>query len=439
MSRLHPLTVSLLTLAAPALALAGCAVRSPVNVEEPDAPRPGALQPWEVRYDTDATIDPASGRIQASTSLTFVSDGGTSVGLLLNRGLEVRSVGGAAATSHRIAQSDFSPAWNLIQIDLAGSPAGERVVVDVVYGGVLDMAGAVGGIAPTAIELTVENMWHPLVATFDREMVGTLRLRLPAGWTVVSSGVAQVTGDVHTLDMRVSQLDVPVFAAPGLARWSEDAFSVSSQVASEAEARAVLEAAAGCAGFLNARFGDVDPLPPVNFVIADRSNVAMARMNFVILTRVAPADRLGLHRYICHELAHYWTGSAGPFTPDHWMSESFAEYASAIYVREHFGADAFATRLAQYERMARGHGPVWTPAATARPSGEVMYRLGPLVLSRLEQRIGEQRFAEFFRRYMVHDVRTTEQLLDHLRAVDGAETEQWFRAELARVHSDGGE
>jgi hypothetical protein len=409
------------------------------DARQPDARQPDPLQPWEVRYEADVAIDPAAGEIRATTSLTFVSDGGTSIGLLLNRGLEVRSVGGPAVRSHRVGQSDFSPAWNLVEIDLGGTVDGELVVVDVVYAGVLDMDGAVGGVAPTAIELTVENMWHPLFATFDREMVGTLRLRLPEGWSVVSSGVPQVTGGVHTLDMHVSQLDVPVFAAPGLVRWTEGASSVSSQVASEAEARAVLEAASGCAAFLNARFGDVDPLPPVNFVIADRSNVAMARSNFVILTRVAPADRLGLHRYICHELAHYWTGSAGPFTPDHWMSESFAEYASAIYVREHFGADAFATRLAQYERMARGHGPVWTPAATARPSGEVMYRLGPLVLSRLEQRIGEQRFAEFFRRYMVHDVRTTEQLLDHLRAVDGAETEQWFRAELARVHSDGGE
>jgi hypothetical protein len=53
-----------------------------------------------------------------------------------------------------------------------------------------------------------------------------------------------------------------------------------------------------------------------------------------------------------------------------------------------------------------------------------MYRLGPFVLSRLEQRIGEQLFADFFRRYMVHDVRTTEQLLQHLRDVGGAETEQ---------------
>jgi hypothetical protein len=174
---------------------------------------PGALRPWEVRYDTHAAIDPANGEIQARTSLTSMSDGDPErgLGLLLNRGLEVQSVDGPVVRSHRIEESDFAPVWNLIQIDLDGTAAGELVVVDVVYAGVLDMDGAVGGVAPTAIELTLENMWHPLFATFDREMVGTLRLRLPDGWTVVSSGSSQVTGGTHTLDMHVPQLDVPIF------------------------------------------------------------------------------------------------------------------------------------------------------------------------------------------------------------------------------------
>jgi hypothetical protein len=429
MSRLLLSAVSLFTLAAPVCAAAACGVRSTVDAAEPQA-----LRPWEVRYDTDAAIDPSTGRIEARTSLTFVPDSGRERGieLLLNRGLEVRSVAGPAVHSHRLSTSAFSPMWNVIQIDLGASAVGEPVVVDVVFAGVLDMEGAVGGVGPSAIELTLENMWHPLFATFDRDMVGTLRLRLPDGWAVVSSGAPRVTGGTHELDMRVSQLDVPVFAAPDLGRWNEGVFSVSSQVAAEREARAVLEAAASCAGFLNARFGEGNPLPGVHFVIVDRGRVAMARKNFVILTRTASADRLGLHRYICHELAHYWTESAGPFTPDHWMSESFAEYASAIYLRERFGAEAFAQRITEYERSGSGHGPIWTPDATDRPSAQVMYRLGPLVLSRLEQRIGEQRFADFIRRYMVNGVRTTEELLSHLRAVAGPATEQWFRAELAR-------
>jgi hypothetical protein len=425
------MTVGHLALALLALGAAGCGARGAA-----EAPASPGLQPWEVRYDTEATIDPASGEIHAITRLLLGAHGGSGggIGLLLNRGLEVRSVDGPAVRSYRVGASDFAPTWNLIEIDLALA-AGEAIAVDLAYGGVLDMDGSVGGITATAIELSVENMWHPLLATFDREMVGALRVRLPDGWTVVSSGAARVVVGVHALDMRVPQLDVPLFAAPGLTRWSEDGFSVFSRAAPEAEARAVLEAASACAGFLDARFGERDPLPEVRFVIVDRAEVAMARKNYVVLAGVDPADRRGLHQYICHELAHYWTGSAGPFTPDHWMSESFAEYASALFVRERFGTDAFGQLVAGYERRGRGHGPVWTPAATDRPSYHVMYQLGPYVLSRLEQRIGEDLFAEFIRRYMVHGIRTTDELLRHLLAVAGPEAEHWFRAELARPHA----
>jgi hypothetical protein len=420
------MTVGHLALALLALGAAGCGARGAA-----EAPASPGLQPWEVRYDTEATIDPASGEIHATTRLFVGSEGG--IGLLLNRGLEVRSVDGPAVRSYRVGASDFAPTWNLIEIDLDRA-AGEAIAVDLVYGGVLDMDGSVGGMTATAIELSVENMWHPLLATFDREMVGALRVRLPDGWTVVSSGAPRVVGGVHALDMRIPQLDVPLFAAPGLTRWSEDGFSVFSRAAPEADARAELAAASACAAFLDSRFGERDPLPEVRFVLVERAEVAMARKNYVVLAGIDPADRLGLHQYICHELAHYWTGSAGPFTPDHWMSESFAEYASALFVRERFGADAFGQRVADYERRGRGHGPIWTPAATDRPSYQVMYQLGPYVLSSLEQRIGEDLFAEFIRRYMVHDIRTTEELLRHLHTVAGPEAEHWFRVELARPH-----
>jgi hypothetical protein len=434
-SRNHSIASVSIGLALLGLGAAGCGLRGTV---EPLAP--SALQPWEVRYDTNATIDPASGEIHARTIFTLRADGGVEggVGLLLNRGLEVWSVDGPGVRAYRVGASDFAPAWNLVEIDLEAVAAGSVVALDLAYGGVLDMDGAVGGVTATAIELSVENMWHPLLATFDRDMVGVLRLRLPEGWTTVSSGDPQVAGGMHVLDMRVPQLDVALFAAPDLARWSEGGFSVHSQTATEVEARAVLDAASTCAGFLNGRFGERDPLPALRFVIADRAEVAMARKNYVVLTGVDPADRLGLSQYICHELAHYWTGSAGPFTADHWMAESFAEYASALFLRERLGGEAFGERMAEYERAGRGHGPVWIPAVADRPSYQVMYQLGPYVLSRLEERIGEAVFAEFIRRYMVHDVRTTEALLAHLEDVTGPEVGRWFRAELARSHAGPG-
>jgi aminopeptidase N len=81
---------------------------------------------------------------------------------------------------------------------------------------------------------------------------------------------------------------------------------------------------------------------------------------------------------------------------------------------------------------AGSHEPVWTPESTQRPSYFTMYRRGPWLLSRLEERIGTERFDRFLQRYMTEPVRTTPELLERLEAVAGAEAAQWFRDELAR-------
>jgi hypothetical protein len=195
----------------------------------------------------------------------------------------------------------------------------------------------------------------------------------------------------------------------------------------------VLEAADSCGGYLNERYGSRHPLPHGKLVLAERTGPSYARKNFIVLSQVAADDQVGPYRFLCHELAHYWTRTAGSFSPHHWMSEAFAEYAAGRYVRDHFEHATFDSLVARWERGGRGHGPVWTPERTERPAGPAMYRRAPYVLSRLENRIGTERFDRFLARYMTEDVRTTPELLDRLREVAGAEAEQWFREELAKT------
>jgi hypothetical protein len=41
------------------------------------------------------------------------------------------------------------------------------------------------------------------------------------------------------------------------------------------------------------------------------------------------SDRVGLHGLLCHELAHYWTGSSGPFTADHFAGADIESWFRA--------------------------------------------------------------------------------------------------------------
>jgi hypothetical protein len=150
-----------------------------------------------------------------------------------------------------------------------------------------------------------------------------------------------------------------------------------------------------------------------------------------VLSAVNTDSVAALQQFVCHEVAHFWTRSPGSFSPDHWMSEAFAEYAAAMVVRERHGEEAFARLRARWSSGSTT-GAVWTPASTQRPTYQQMYRRAPALLAQLEERLGRTRFATLITRYMVDGVSSTSVLLDHVSAIGGAEVATWFAAELAK-------
>lgn len=412
------------------LALAACL--------PPQTPVPSATQqpaPGLAVYDTEVRVDPGAASLQARARITFVAGDSTArrVAFLLNRGLQVQEVRGPAVRGHRTQQSEYSPAWNLVEVELDGSVVpGATVAVEMAYAGTPEFSSDnINGISGDRVELNLDSQWHPVLATFDHQMTGVLRAHLPAGWAVVSGGVVTREDGVHVIRNTVPKVDVAFTGAPSFTQTQSENFTAWSRQADARTVSAVLEAAESCARYLNPRYGARDPLPRANLVLADRQGPGYGRKDYIVLSAVNPDDRPAVHRFLCHELAHFWTRSAGSFSPHHWMSEAFAEYVSARYLRENFGEAAFAPLIAQWEQVGRAHGPVWEPASTRRPSFIVMYRRAPYLLSQLEARIGTAAFDRFIAAYMTEGVTTTPQLLERLEAVAGAEAAAWFREQLA--------
>jgi hypothetical protein len=342
-------------------------------------------------------------------------------------------VSGPAVRGHRVAPFQVQ-GWNEVTVSLAPEvAAGHVVVLDVTYEGAPVIPGSgINAIAPERVELNVDSGWHPLFTGFDRQLAGTVRLRLPRDWQVVSNAPATWEEGAHVLRNDMAQLDVAFYAAPRLERQAAARFTAYHAGEPEASVHAVLEAAGACATYLDRHYGARRPVPPGRFVLTDRPENAYARTNYFVLSRVDPADSLTLHRFLCHELAHLWTATANPFGPDHWMSEAMAEYVAARYIRERFGQAAFDGLMERWARVAEGQPPVWTPEATHRPSDLVMYRKAPLLLSRLEERIGIPAMDRFLARYMVEDMTATTALLAALAEEAGPDAAAWFRDELAR-------
>lgn len=407
------------------------------------APAPAALQPEAGHpvYDTEVRFDLENTALDARVALTYVAEESTAekVTFLLNRGLQLHEVSGAAVRSYRSEPFQPVPMWNVVEVELDETVSpGSRVRVEFSYAGSPEFPdNDINGISGERIELNLDSQWHPIFASFDQQMRGTLHLELPPQWEVVASGSTSFENGRHVIRNTVLQPDVAFAAAPSFERLRSENFTVYFRQATPHAAAAVLETGERCARHLNERFGARDPLPRGRLALADRKGPGYARKNYIVLSQVNPDDSVGLHYFLCHELAHYWTPSPGSFSPDHWMSEAFAEYVAARSVRERFGQEAFDRRAARWEEMGRAHGPVWTPEITERPTFNLMYRRAPHLLYLLEQRIGTERFDRFVERYMTENVRATPELLERLVAVAGPEAARWFREELARRPEGG--
>jgi hypothetical protein len=139
------------------------------------------------------------------------------------------------------------------------------------------------------------------------------------------------------------------------------------------------------------------------------------------------ADRESYNRYLAHELAHQWWYRAPASSWEDWLNESFAEYSALSLIREAFGADSFGERLAEKAEGLAGTPPVWGFDRSGDPAAQrILYDKGPVLLSRLEDRIGRQGFRQLCARAFGDGIAASADLLDLLEAREGPTTRAWF-------------
>lgn len=422
-----PLTRRFLALAAMSLFAASLAAQ---QLSSP----PSDPTPASITYMATVTFDLPAAAIEVDVTLhvgtSLVQAGG--VALLLNAELEILDVSGPGVQGHTIQPSEHTPAWNVVTVQVSGVPAGEVTLpIRLHYRGVPGLpTDGINSISPEWVELNLDSQWFPVAATLDQAMTGEVRLRLPAAWQVAGAGEVSREGDAHVLRIPVPQVDVAFTAGPSFEIDTGQGFEVLSRH-SDPRTRAIVLAAAGdCARYFLALGGNALRRPEGRIVLAGRQGPGYARSGYIVLSEVDTARVERLYAFLCHEIFHTWARSPGAQRPDHWMSEAFAEIAAGRFLRATYGPEAFELERRRWELGGRDHGPVWTPELTGRPTFQAMYRRGPYLLSRLEERIGTERFDRLLRRFMVEGIQRTPALLEAVAAVAGNDAAEWFRGEL---------
>ena len=182
--------------------------------------------------------------------------------------------------------------------------------------------------------------------------------------------------------------------------------------------------------------------------MAPQLGFGQAPQGFVQLTGAAFLSQARLesdfvHGFLAHEFAHQWWGHQvdGATGDDEWLSESFAEYASGIFIKEYQGAKRFQQTLQDWKKRAvisDPEGPISSANIQSGLNGfmhrtYLLYNKGPYVLHMLRVQLDDEVYTKAMRSvqetYRNRNI-STEMLLREINRVTGSDYtyffDQWF-------------
>jgi peptidase M1-like protein len=301
--------------------------------------------------------------------------------------------------------------------------------------------------------------WYPQ-GDADDYATSVLHLDVPSNMMAVGTGQqtsvrteAGRTRVEYRQDLPGKYITVAVGRLLEAGRQADDQVTISAWAAPRLRptATARMSEALSILRFYASEFGPC-PYPTLNLALVESRIPGGHSPPGMIVVSVRPALLRGILRddpasfpdvpdfFIAHELAHQWWGHgvAGQNYHERWISEAFAQYAAALWVRHRRGEDAFRDMLARMGRWAlryAGKGPIYLGHRLGHIEGDpqiyraVVYDKGAYVLHMLRQIVGEPAFraagmslqkANRFRKVGTDDVRAS------LEAASGLDLRPYF-------------
>ncbi|MFD3542113.1 M1 family metallopeptidase [Streptomyces sp. NPDC058662] len=371
-------------------------------------------------YALDLAYDPADGTLRGTAVITARAEQGLSSFNLDLSGLDVEgvTVQGAKARYNRTgSELTVRPAEDLrkgelfrTEVDYSGRP---RVFEDPDgsrEGWITHPGGAVGVGEPIGSMAWFPGNHHPSdKAAYD------ITLTVPDGYEAVSNG------ELRSRTQRGDGNTAFVWHAPEpMASYLATAAVGTYEVTTGRTASGVRLYTAVAPGEAARSTGALARLPevlewgsgrfgPYPFGAAGAIVLPGGTLEYALETQTrplfpgAPEESL-----VVHELAHQWFGnSVSPRSwKDMWLNEGFATYAEWLWAEEHGGNtaqesfDAFLEGDTETEPAAGSDWDAFPPAAPPGPehiSGNPVYFRGAMVLHRIRQEVGDEKFFALLR------------------------------------------
>lgn len=272
--------------------------------------------------------------------------------------------------------------------------------------------------------LTYSNRtaWYPQAGSDDYARA-RLRLDVPEDWSALTGGLRLPSRHEGGRHLQEYRQDLPAkYITVVIGRFQEvgrrivggRTLEAFGQIRTRSEADRTLEQAGEILAFFESEFG---PYPYETLRLAVVEGITPGGHSppgLVILSRRPPLARGELRDdpatfwdmpgfFFAHELAHQWWGHAvaGQNYRERWISEGFAQYAAALWTRQHRGPDAFTAvlrRLGRWALRENGAGPIHLGHRLGHVVGDpqiyraIVYNKGAYVLHMLRGIVGDEAF-----------------------------------------------
>ncbi len=404
------------------------------NAEQPDE------ESFVYSYNIKADLQPYEHLLTASGTMTFdiLKDNTDSIVFYLYHGLDVKSLTGNHLADYTYAQDSvgyYRPLPDAAPITIRFNNAlneGDRFSIDFEYAGEITQTRF-----PSIqfdgdwVEIGWMCPWFPYHPDYPL-FTFSLDLGIDTTYTVVTIGETEKNSHRWSAWSKEPVNDILVTAARGLKsveRNQEDCHvELHYKYAYDAPIDSILNDAIWFLQTYQDWF-DGNREKDISILIAPRqAGGGYSRTGFIVY-RVTERNYTYRDFYfmgISNEIARIWWSNAPVNSWENWLNESFAEYSTLMAVRERYGAQDYNALIYKKSGFVQRLNP--GPISEFEPGGvmsfPMLYNKGPVLLHKLEAKIGNDKFIALLRELIRSDVSSTDEFLNVVERVEGIEVRQ---------------
>lgn len=390
--------------------------------------------PKPAHYDVHARFNAENGDFNADVTVTLPPAELKDPAFLFGGQVTVDSVEVGAGGTSRVDPVD-KPLRGLKLVTLQFDKAPTKPVkVRFRYHGSVNADRDEPAFTSSGVELRLEHFWFPVRR--DLGLFFTVRAKLegmPEGVTVVAQNKFVQRGTTLEVNRTVPDNDLPVAGVRGMTKQVTEYLEFYTAIPNDPLALHMFKHAQGSAEFFAQKFGALPE--PLRVVVTPRSTGgAYARRHWIAISSfplgapTPPYDPLTVARTIAHENYHAWLPAPEGGGENHWIAESLAEYSAIRYLEAGYNETDARGLMTRKIKPALEGGSMLTPD---RPSRAALYQKGPLLLSRLEQRIGRDTLDKIL--YRPDRPRSTTEFMALLQEAAGDAVANDFRQQLIQT------